>query len=354
MTTHISRRSLISAALAAPVASSFTNLGEARAANRPKVQRIDFTSVAGRPRGVGPQAAARGFSTGRVQTDAFDMVALTWVGATTAVARIRTRSDGAWSTWRTLHADHHAAEAGTNEAGRARSGTDPAFAPKSDAIEVQLLTNTSPPDDLTIELINPGTVDSPGLRPQGDDEPKIHTRSDWGADESLRESGNPLYNEVRGAFVHHTAGANRYKKADVPSIIRGIYAYHVIGRGWRDIGYNFVVDKFGRIWEGRYGGTTKAVVGAHARSYNAHAFGASVLGTYTRNEPTQAALTAFAELIAWKFRLHEVDPTSVSYPELKDVPAIAGHRDGGATACPGEVLYDQLSIVRGGVARRLR
>ena len=62
---------------------------------------------------------------------------------------------------------------------------------------------------------------------------------------------------VRMVFVHHTATTNDYSEADVPAILRSIYAYHVQANGWNDIGYNYLVDRFGQIWEGRYGGITQ-------------------------------------------------------------------------------------------------
>lgn len=98
--------------------------------------------------------------------------------------------------------------------------------------------------------------------------PTIYTRAQWGTNENIRGPGPPDYGEVRGALVHHTVNANNCTAADVPAIIRGIYSYHVNSRGWRDIGYNFLVDRFGRVWEGRYGGIKRAVTGAHTAGYN--------------------------------------------------------------------------------------
>jgi hypothetical protein len=151
-------------------------------------------------------------------------------------------------------------------------------------------------------------------------------------------------------FVHHTAGVNDYSAGDVPAIIRSIYIDHVKGRGWRDIGYNFLIDKYGRIWEGRYGGITKDVIGAHAQGYNTYAFGAAVLGNYTTKEAEEAVLTAYRNLITWKFKIHGVTPTGqVAYPGQQTRPAISGHRDVSATECPGQRLYDKLPRIRSSV-----
>lgn len=357
MTKPIGRRSLLTLALAAPTSLIVAPPGHAT--SPVTVQRIKFAdAMTAMSRASDASTTGTTYTTGPLATQLFRVAGLTWRGSTDATARIRLRTGGVWSMWSTVVADEHYPEAGGPDAETARSGTAPIIVAPSDGIEVEVNTLTEVPGGLFIELIDPGVapLDSdPGPLPHAKSlaSPYIRSRAKWGADESVRESGKPEYHQVRGAFVHHTAGSNRYSKSDVPGIIRGIYAYHVNGRGWRDIGYNFLVDKFGRIWEGRYGGITKAVVGAHAYGYNRFAFGAAVLGTYSGNQPPTAVLNAFSKLIAWKFDVHGVDPRRVSYPDLKDVPAIAGHRDGGATLCPGDKLYAMLSVVRGGVADKL-
>ena len=107
-------------------------------------------------------------------------------------------------------------------------------------------------------------------------------------------------------FVHHTVNANDYTRDQVPSIIRGIYAYHARSRGWSDIGYNFLVDRFGRIWEGRYGGVDRPVVGAHTLGYNDNAFAASAIGNFETARPSRAMIRAYGALFAWKLSLHGV------------------------------------------------
>jgi hypothetical protein len=160
----------------------------------------------------------------------------------------------------------------------ARRGTDPVISDDADAIEVRIETEDGElPDGPQVDLVHPGTspvdaaADSLNASTTASDSlrPAIHTRADWGADETLR--GDPTYGEVRGAFVHHTGGSNWCPQADVPAIIGSIYIYHVTGRGWNDIGYNFLIDRFGSIWEGGYGGMDWAAVGAHVSGYNSYA-----------------------------------------------------------------------------------
>jgi len=190
-------------------------------------------------------------------------------------------------------------------------------------------------------------------------EPAIVTRALWGADESLRH-GTPSYATVKMAFVHHTDTGNDYTAADVPAIVRAIYAYHTRTLGWSDIGYDFLIDRFGTIYEGRYGGVARGVVGAHVLGFNTGSTGISMIGTYTSEAPPAAAMTALENLLAWKLSLGGLDPrgtatmTCGSTEKFKagaavKLPVIAGHRDANYTECPGDALYALLPVVRSAV-----
>src|SRR6478736_4404294 len=163
----------------------------------------------------------------------------------------------------------------------------------------------------------------------------------------MRDPGSLHYGVVHAGFVHHTVNANDYTRAEVPGIIRSIYAYHTHARGWSDIGYNYVVDRFGRIWEGRYGGIDRPVVGAHTLNYNDYAFAMSAIGNYDVKEPTSAMVEAYGALFAWKLSLHGVNASSTSQlVGSRSFAAINGHRDAAATACPGRYLYARLGDIR--------
>ncbi|MGW4053929.1 peptidoglycan recognition protein family protein [Streptomyces sp. NPDC004779] len=187
--------------------------------------------------------------------------------------------------------------------------------------------------------------------------PAIITRKGWGADESIREKSFVYTSTIKAAFVHHSATGNNYTCAQAPSVLRSIYRYHVKSSGWRDFGYNFAVDKCGNIYEGRAGGVAKPVLGAHTLGFNTNSMGVAVLGTFTSTTPPAAVVTAVARLTAWKLGLHAINPkgtvTLVSgggnlYAKGKQVRfnAIAGHRDGFATECPGGRLYGKLGTAR--------
>ncbi|MFJ7130227.1 N-acetylmuramoyl-L-alanine amidase [Streptomyces sp. NPDC098101] len=187
--------------------------------------------------------------------------------------------------------------------------------------------------------------------------PAIVTRKGWGADESIREKTFVYTNTIKAAFVHHSATGNNYTCAQAPSVLRSIYRYHVLSSGWRDFGYNFAVDKCGNIYEGRAGGVDKPVLGAHTLGFNTSTMGIAVLGTFSTTAPPAASVTAVARLTAWKLGLHGINPKGTVtltsgggnlYAKGKKVKfhAIAGHRDGFATDCPGSLLYGKLGTAR--------
>ncbi|MER8223183.1 N-acetylmuramoyl-L-alanine amidase [Streptomyces sp. NPDC094143] len=212
--------------------------------------------------------------------------------------------------------------------------------------------------------LNAGELTEQQLRakPYVGPRPGIVTRRGWGADEGLRESGFRYTKKIRAAFVHHTASGNNYRCSQVPSLIRSIHRYHVRSMGWRDIGYNFLIDKCGKIYEGRAGGVARPVLGAHTLGFNSNSMGIAVLGSYDTKKPSKAAVKAVARLAAWKLGLYRVNPKGKTY--LKSAGSnlhrkgkkvrlnvISGHRDGFITECPGRKLYGKLGSARSKAAR---
>ena len=132
----------------------------------------------------------------------------------------------------------------------------------------------------------------------------------------------PGYGAVRLAFVHHTENPNGYSPGEVSAMLRAIYAYHRFARGWNDIGYNFVVDLYGRIWEARAGGVDEPVVGAQAGGYNLLSTGVAVLGSFAGTPISPAARDALQRLLAWKLALHGL-PWLRGLPHLSTVDILA-------------------------------
>jgi hypothetical protein len=157
--------------------------------------------------------------------------------------------------------------------------------------------------------------------------------------------------------VHHTASSNDYAPADVPALLRGFYAYHVRSRGWSDVGYNVLVDKYGTAWEGRAGGIARAVVGAHAGGFNSGTVGISMIGTYDTVAPTPAMLETVARIVAWKTSSAGVDPhgsvrltsagsTRFAAGTVVTLPTVLGHRQVSTTSCPGALGVAALPSLR--------
>ena len=162
---------------------------------------------------------------------------------------------------------------------------------------------------------------------------------------------------MRFAVVHHSAGSNAYTRAQSAAVVRAIQLYHVRGNGWDDIGYNFLVDRYGQVFEGRFGGIERNVIGAHAQGFNTGSVGVALLGNYNSATLSTAARSALVRLLAWRLDVAHVDPLEAvhacpraatrairpAFPVL--LRPISGHRDVGFTSCPGSVVYSQLNLL---------
>ena len=317
--------------------------------------------------------------TAKLDTKPFTVLGVTWDrthGLGTVVIRYRVRESGTWSRWSGVGSSDAAPDPGTADAkAGSRGGTDPIVAVNADGLQIWAETSSGRLSGIKVVLIDPGT-DAVGLNATNasfqtaavaPSQPSIISRAGWGADESLRTCSPDYSNSLVSAAVHHTASANGYSADAVSGIIRGFYAYHTRavtagGRGWCDIGYNFLVDRFGRIFEGRAGGITSTVVGAHTGGFNSRSTGVAAIGNYATEAPSAALVESISQLIAWKFSVHHIvagaSVTLVSgggeskYPAgtVVTFPTIYGHRDAGLTSCPGGFLYDMLPAIRSRVA----
>ncbi|WP_311137372.1 FG-GAP-like repeat-containing protein [Streptomyces sp. I6] len=299
-------------------------------------------------------------------TEPFSLVGITWDdpdAELTGTAEVRTRDSrtGAWSPWHTLEVDVRTSEAGPGTASAGlRAGSLPLWTGPSDGVQLRAV-GTALPRGLRVELVDPQVgVSAPtsarAEAPAG--APPMTMRAGWGADES-KVGGPPTYNSTTKAlFVHHTAGSNTYQCADSPAIVRAVFTYHVEGQGWNDIGYHFLVDKCGRIFEGRAGGIDRPVQGAHTYGFNVDTSSVSVIGDYSTAAATPAIRDAVARLAAWKLGLYglAVDGTSTLTASTDNgkfrrgqrvvLPRLPGHRDAYRTECPGARLYADLPAIR--------
>jgi hypothetical protein len=195
--------------------------------------------------------------------------------------------------------------------------------------------------------------------------PAIVPRTRWLDAASAHAQPPPRYDDrVVAIFVHHTDSPNGYDCADTPRIIRYLYAGQTDARNWDDIGYNFLVDRCGTIYEGRAGGVDRPVTGAHAQGFNHRTAGVAAIGTFTAGTPVPRAMTeAIAALAAWKLGLSGVDPRAtvrlVSSNSLSRfhagadavLPTVTGHNEAFMTSCPGAALAARLPEIRDRAAR---
>ncbi|MFE9659081.1 N-acetylmuramoyl-L-alanine amidase [Streptomyces sp. NPDC005955] len=244
---------------------------------------------------------------------------------------------------------------GTSTPG-ATPGTTPPTTPSAPSSSAPVAQPPSSPPSSSA----PSTPPAP---PSSAPKPPITSRGAWGADEGLSTEG-PEYNpDVKAVFVHHTAQTSTYACTDSPKIMRGLHTYHVRTVGWKDLGYNFAVDRCGTVFEGRKGGVDLPVLGAHTFGFNRESAGIAVIGDWDKQAAPSAAVASVARIAAWKLGQYKADPTGTvklkaganggnhrgtkfTSGQSYAFPRVSGHRDGFNTVCPGGQLYAQLPTVR--------
>jgi uncharacterized protein with LGFP repeats len=301
----------------------------------------------------------------------FSMLGVTWdhqEAAPKLTVEIRTLTDGGWTDWGELETDLDGGPVTTAEDSAFRDGTEPDWVGSSTGVEVAVYGKGAAPSGLEVSTIDPGEspaaladndiaeadsdLGKPGTFPHM---PNVITRKEWGADESLGDAcWDPRYGRTfKAVVVHHTAGSNDYTRDEAAAVVRGILAYHTQSRGWCDIGYNFLVDRFGDVYEGRAGGIRLPVRGAHAGDYNVNTTGISLMGNFDVEKPTTRMKNALVRLVSW--RLGSAYHGAYGHPFVFDhrIDRISGHRDVMSTACPGRYVYDWLPRLRHLVTDRL-
>ncbi|MFZ2238461.1 MAG: N-acetylmuramoyl-L-alanine amidase, partial [Gordonia amarae] len=325
---------------------------------------------------------------------ALKMVALTWDKPVEATPFLRVQDkNGKWGKWTALETVDTAGNPGPGERGRRKyvSGTEPIWVGGAKVAEILLtqggkaipaavtqsglLTQLGigSSDSIISTLLNTAlsavqaTVISPqSLLSLGSSMltslaggPSVISRAQWGADESIRCSQPVYIPRVKGAVVHHTAGSNDYTPQQSAEIVRGIYAYHARALNWCDIGYNALVDKYGQIFEGAFGGLDRNVEATHTGGFNQSTVGVSLMGNLDQVGPTAQMVSAAGRFLRWRLGKAGLSPVGKSrldaqyFSESKfsagsvaDVPTISGHRDLNHTDCPGRNGYAALSTIR--------
>jgi hypothetical protein len=300
-------------------------------------------------------AAATGDSDEVAVPTGTDMIAFTWSGDPDGAVAVRSRSaDGTWTPWVDLHGEtEDAPDPGTE--GRPAEGGDeggaisPVWVGGTDRVEVR--AETALPD-LELHALEIGAAPTGGAEAAAAWFPAIHFRGEWGA--AGWATGNadcgsgPRYARPHYEIIHHTVNVNTYSAAEVPSMLRGIQSFHQNTRGWCDIAYNFIIDRFGRIWEARAGGADRGVIGGHSAGHNTGSIGIALLGDHTAAGVTSGAVAATAELVGWKAAVHYIDPRGTTTVDGGPSPTVIGHRNVVQTSCPGDLAYSRLAEIRNG------
>ena len=315
--------------------------------------------------------------TDQLDTEGFRMLAVTWRGAVpsadgSVVVTARTRTDGVWSEWFEIHTN---VDIGTEPSPNGRFGTEPHWVGDSDGVQVRVdAVGAARPTDLRADLIEPGTSRADDAITGGwqassasasTNRPPIVTRAEWGADESLRDKRLENNATVEVAFVHHTAGSNSYSRGESPAVVRGLYSYYVRSLGYADMGYNFLVDKYGTIYEGRAGSITEPVRSAATGGFNKNSLSIVAMGNFETAPASDAMVAGIAKVAAYRLSRFYRDPfgrktltaevgsSRYDAGEKARFRIISGHRDAGYTACPGGNLYRRLPDIRRLAARQM-
>lgn len=281
----------------------------------------------------------------------FSLIGVTWQSGMPSNAEIdvRWRSDGEWSEWTDLHQ-----QLVPMEDAEGRPGTEAQWVGSADAVAVRVSSETpsAKPVDLQVATVSPGR--SPDVTRVAAAQPAIILRAQWGA-VAQTECAQPIYGSTTmGAIVHHTAGSNTYTAAQSAAIVRATQLYHMNSRGWCDIGYNFLVDQYGQIFEGRAGGIDRQVRGAHAgnAAVNELTMGVAMMGTFESVAPSEAMKTSVVNLIAWRFSRYGTPATGSYALGGLTLQRIDAHRNVVSTACPG-ALANAWIPAPGGLRERV-
>jgi hypothetical protein len=323
-----------------------------------------------------PTTVTAGWTASVDVTNGSQAIGVTWTGSPTGEVEIRGLGASGWTAWNEIHANPTEGPDGTGRrisedqdgegSGDDTSGDLVWFGGGVDRVELRVASG--PLSDVTIEAMqyrppqDPTTWQTAFQMPvagAADTKPAIRPRSEWETEGWAYENDDcgsgpkTAAGGVKYGVVHHTVNANTYSQADVPGMLASIYRFHTQSRGWCDIAYNFVIDRFGRIWEGRTGSIEGAIVGGHATGFNTNSVGVSFLGQHNPGDtpaavaPTSAQLDAAGQVIGWKLGQNAMPASgTVTAPDGSTIKRIVGHRDVGSTSCPGDLLWSQLETIR--------
>ena len=307
----------------------------------------------------------------------FDMIGLLWDEGQVTKLWLQSRDPtGVWGEWIEVPvaADHD------NDAGDGRPGSSPVYTGRSTAARFAAIGNFTGAEAMMIDTkaLTPAVGFTEPIAPTESPESAVgvvsppdpwwngasfvRDRSEWDTTGCRRPDAEYNFSTPQAIVVHHTASSNSYSEAEVPGVITGHCIFHVNGRGWDDLGYNFMVDRFGNVWEGRTASKTAAIQGAHTAGFNSKTQGVAMMGNFETSAPSSSHLSGLRGILNWLTGWHSVDPTGQvtliagstnnggwEGGEPITVPSIIGHRDLGSTNCPGSVFYGTFAALRASI-----
>jgi hypothetical protein len=297
---------------------------------------------------------------------AFDMVGLSWESGSPETLLMQLQaSDGTWGQWQIVPVDDEHGPDGP----RHRMGSVAIYTGEADGVRFAVDGTVVGGELMVFNTAAFATGPAEGaLGDVGDlgDPPDpswegpsfVRDRAEWDTADCRREEADLNWSTAQAIIIHHTAGSNSYGQSDVPGIIAAICSWHVDGRGWDDIGYNFLVDRYGGVWEGRTRSKTAPVQAAHTAGFNSKTQGVAMIGIFETELPTAAQLDGLLAILDWLSGWHSIDPTGTTSfaagsgavgfdpGEIVTAPTVLGHRDLGSTSCPGGDYYETLGALR--------
>lgn len=325
--------SVLVAVLALPFAPRSASAGPAAPALVPsEASTFVVDDVAPVLQRGGAEAAVR-----QLGIEPFVTIGASYRSASAVDGRVRAHTDDGWTAWFDLHGADGGGDgpAPTSpEAGHAPPASDPVWVGEADGFQLSLPADAA---GVVVHLVRPtgeaAAVAAPAESAAGP-APTIRMREAWGA-RAYRGTVR-LNSSLRRGLIHHTVNSNTYSRSQVPSMLRSIQAYHQDTRGWADIAYNFVVDRFGTIWEARARSYEDPVIGSASSGDETGNVTVAFLGDGSTYAPSSTVLRSMGRLLGWKLRKHDLTPTRAN---------IMGHRDIGQTSCPGDALYARIRAV---------
>ncbi|NLG26406.1 MAG: SpoIID/LytB domain-containing protein, partial [Chloroflexi bacterium] len=288
-------------------------------------------------------------------------VAATWYahvppGAALQVEVRRGFLGGAWGGWTALPASEDDALAAPEPAGGGRLYSSDLVLGEGDALQyrVSFSAADASPSLHHLRVVCIDARDGPsepqlgGTSEAASASPTIVARAAWGADERYLH-WPAAYGSPKAIILHHSAAPQ--SEVDGATALRALYYYHSVIREWGDIGYQYVVDANGVIYEGRAGGA--GVIGAHTALFDAATVGVALLGDLHTSPPPQAQQDGLVALLAYLCATNNWSPLGTVSLLSRTLPVIMAHRDCADTVCPGDAAVDLLPALRAATAQAM-